>query len=55
MNTKKQAIEGKIDKVNSSAMKQAMAVFTQTGKYPNFSLPTANTIGAQALQAAFTK
>ena len=55
MNTKKQAIEGKIDKVNSSAMKQAMAVFTQTGKYPNFSLPTANTIGAQALQAVFTK
>jgi cell wall-associated NlpC family hydrolase len=55
MNTKKQAIEGKIDKVNSSAMKQAMAVFTQTGKYPNFSLPTANTIGAQALQAAFSK
>jgi peptidoglycan DL-endopeptidase CwlO len=55
MDTKKQAIEGKINKVNSAAMKQAMAVFTQTGKYPNFSLPTANTIGAEALQAAFTK
>jgi cell wall-associated NlpC family hydrolase len=55
MNTKKQAIEGKIDKVNSSAMKQAMAVYTKTGKYPNFNIPTANTIGAQALQAAFTR
>ena len=55
MNTKKQAIEQKIDKVNSAAMKQAMAVYTQTGKYPNFNIPTANTIGAQALQAAFTR
>jgi len=55
MNTKKQAIEGKIDKVNSAAMKQAMAVFTSTGHYPNVTIPTANTIGAQALRAAFTK
>ncbi len=55
MNTKKQAIEQKIDKVNSAAMKQAMAVYTQTGHYPNLTIATANTIGAQALQAAFTR
>jgi len=55
MNTKKQAIEAKIDVVNSAAMKQAMTVFEQTGVYPNVSIPTANTVGAQALQAAFTR
>ena len=52
MNVKKKAIQAKIDVVNSAAMKQAMAVFTQTGQYPNIGIPTANTVGAQALQAA---
>lgn len=55
MNGKKKVIEAKIDQVNSAAMKQAMAVFTQTGQYPNIDIPTANTVGAQALQAAITK
>jgi len=55
MNTKKKVIEAKIDQVNSAAMKQAMAVFTQTGQYPNIDIPTANTVGAQALQAAITR
>jgi len=55
MNAKKQAIEAKIDVVNSAAMKQAMAVFNQTGQYPDISIPTANTVGAQALQAAITR
>ena len=55
MNVKQKAIEAKIDVVNSAAMKQAMAVFTQTGQYPNISIPTANTVGAQALQAAITR
>ncbi len=55
MNAKKNVIEGKIDQVNSAAMKQAMAVFTQTGHYPNITIPTANTVGAQALQAAITR
>jgi cell wall-associated NlpC family hydrolase len=55
MNAKKKIIDAKIDQVNSAAMKQAMAVFTQTGQYPNISIPTANTVGAQALQAAITK
>ncbi len=55
MNAKKKIIDAKIDKVNSAAMKQAMAVFEQTGHYPAVSIPTANTVGAQALQAALTR
>jgi peptidoglycan DL-endopeptidase CwlO len=55
MNAKKKVIVAKIDQVNSAAMKQAMAIFTQTGQYPTVSIPTANTVGAQALQAALTK
>ncbi len=55
MNAKKTVIDAKIDQVNSAAMKQAMAIFTQTGQYPTISIPTANTVGAQALQAALTK
>jgi peptidoglycan DL-endopeptidase CwlO len=55
MNAKKKVIEAKIDQVNSAAMKQAMAIFTQTGQYPNIDIPTANTVGGQALQAAITK
>lgn len=55
MNAKKRAIEAMIDKVNSAAMKQAMAVFAQTGQYPDIVIPTANTVGAQALQAALSR
>jgi cell wall-associated NlpC family hydrolase len=55
MNAKKEAIKAKIDRVNSAAMKQAMAIFTQTGQYPDITIPTANTVGAQALQAALSR
>ena len=55
MDAKKEAIDSKIDQVNSAAMKQAMAIFTQTGQYPDIAIPTANTIGAQALQAALSR
>jgi cell wall-associated NlpC family hydrolase len=55
MNAKKQAIDTKIDQVNSAAMKQAMAIFDQTGHYPDIPIPTANTVGGQALQAALSK
>jgi peptidoglycan DL-endopeptidase CwlO len=55
MNTKKQAIQAEIDQVNSAAMTQAMAVFTQTGQYPDITIPTANTVGAQALAQALTR
>jgi len=55
MSAKKGAIDAEIDRVNSAAMKQAMAIFTQTGQYPDISIPTANTVGAQALQAALSR
>ena len=55
MNAKKDAIQAKIDVVNSAAFKQAMAVFEQTGQYPNIPVPTADTVGAQALQEALSK
>jgi len=55
MNAERAVINTKIDQVNRAAMKQAMAIFTQTGQYPPISIPTANTVGAQALQAALSK
>ena len=55
MNGKKKLILAKIDKVNSAAMKQAMGIFEQTGQYPKVTIPTANTVGAQALQAAISR
>ena len=55
MNAKREAIDTKIDQVNSAAMKQAMAIFTQTGQYPDITIPTANTVGAQALAAALSR
>jgi cell wall-associated NlpC family hydrolase len=55
MDGKKKLILAKIDQVNSAAMKQAMAIFTQTGRYPNVTIPTENTVGAQALQAAISR
>ena len=55
MNVKKNVINAKIDQVNSAAMKQAMAIYTQTGQYPNIDIPTANTVGAQALREAISK
>jgi cell wall-associated NlpC family hydrolase len=55
MDAKKKIIEGKIDKVNSAAMAQAMTVFKQTGSYPDIQIPTANTVGGQALQQALSR
>ena len=55
MNVKKASIDKAIDKVNSAAMTQAMAVYTATGQYPNVTIPTANTVGAQALQFAMSR
>jgi peptidoglycan DL-endopeptidase CwlO len=55
MDAKKKIIEAKIDKVNSAAMSQAMAVFKQTGSYPDIQIPTANTVGGQALQQALSR
>jgi peptidoglycan DL-endopeptidase CwlO len=52
---KRRQAQGKINLLNSSVFKKAMAVFNQTGNYPNISIPTANTIGAQALRWALTR
>jgi peptidoglycan DL-endopeptidase CwlO len=49
---KRRQAQGKINLLNSSVFKKAMAVFNQTGNYPNINIPTANTIGAQALRWA---
>jgi cell wall-associated NlpC family hydrolase len=55
MSTKKAQIDASIDKVNSAAMAQAVAAYTKTGVYPQFTLPTATTVGEQALQDALTR
>ena len=55
LNAKKQTINAAIDQVNSAAMKQAMAIYTHTGQYPDITIPTANTVGAQALAAAMSR
>jgi peptidoglycan DL-endopeptidase CwlO len=52
---KRRQAQTKISTLNSSVFKKAMAVFNQTGQYPNISIPTANTIGAQALRWALTR
>jgi cell wall-associated NlpC family hydrolase len=55
MAVKRQAAQTKINLLNSKVFAKAMAVFKQTGNYPNINIPTANTIGAQALRLALTK
>src|SRR5262249_28854096 len=55
MALKREAAQKKINLLNSKVFAKAMAVFKQTGNYPNINIPTANTIGAQALRLALTK
>jgi len=55
INSKVKAIQSKLDILNSSTMAQAMAVFDQTGSYPNVVLPEAKTVGLVALKAAETR
>src|SRR5215471_18395210 len=52
MAEKQRQAQSKINILNSSVFKKAMQVFKQTGNYPNIKIPTANTIGAQALRWA---
>jgi cell wall-associated NlpC family hydrolase len=54
MARKRREAEGKINILNSSVFKKAMQVFNRTGNYPNIPIPTANTIGAQALRWALS-
>lgn len=55
INGKVSAIQSKLDILNSSAMAQAMAIFQQTGSYPDVVLPEATTVGTVALRAALTR
>jgi peptidoglycan DL-endopeptidase CwlO len=55
MATKRRQAQSKISLLNSAVFKKAMAVFNATGNYPNIAIPTANTIGAQALRWALTR
>lgn len=55
MATKRRQAESKINLLNSAVFKKAMEVFNATGQYPNINIPTANTIGAQALRWALSK
>jgi cell wall-associated NlpC family hydrolase len=52
---RQRAAQAKIRILNSAVFQKAMAVFQRTGNYPNISIPTANTIGAQALRWALTR
>jgi cell wall-associated NlpC family hydrolase len=55
INGKVSSIHAKLKILNSSAMAQAMAVFQQTGKYPNVVLPDVSNVDTIALRAALTK
>ena len=55
VNSKVKTIQAKLAVLNSSAMTQAMAVFDQTGSYPDIVLPEATTVGTTALRAALTQ
>lgn len=55
MASKRRQAQSKINILNSTVFKKAMQVFNQTGSYPNISIPTANTIGAQALRWALSR
>ena len=55
MAREKQVIQGKVNRLNSSAFAKAMAIFQQTGSYPDLHLATANTVGEEALQYALTR
>jgi cell wall-associated NlpC family hydrolase len=55
INGKVKAIQSKLDILNSSAMAQAMAIFDQTGSYPDLVLPLATNVGTTALRAALSQ
>lgn len=55
INAKVKSIQGKLNVLNSSAMTQALAIFNQTGSYPNVVLPEATSVETTALRAALTQ
>jgi cell wall-associated NlpC family hydrolase/outer membrane murein-binding lipoprotein Lpp len=54
MREKVAQIKAKVAVLNSQAFSQAMAIYRQTGKYPNVQVP-GHSIGVQALRYALTK
>jgi len=55
INGKVKTINAKLNVLHSSAMAQAMAVFSKTGSYPDIVLPEATNVGTTALRAALTQ
>ena len=55
INSKVSSIQSRLKILNSSAMSQAMAVFDQTGSYPNIALPEVSNVDTTALRAAMTR
>jgi cell wall-associated NlpC family hydrolase len=55
INSKVKTINAKLSVLNSSAMAQALAVFNQTGSYPDIVLPEATNVETHALRAALTQ
>jgi cell wall-associated NlpC family hydrolase len=55
LNAKTRAIQAEIDKINSSTMTQAMAIFDKTGQYPDIAIPGGSSVGAVALRTALTR
>jgi len=55
INGKVSQINGKMATLQSSEMSAAVAVFDKTGNFPNFPLPSGNTVGEIALRAALTR
>ena len=55
MAAKKKIIQGKVNTLDSAAFSQAMTIYQRTRNYPNINLPTANTVGAEALRYAMTR
>jgi cell wall-associated NlpC family hydrolase len=52
---KQQQAQAKVRLLNSAVFAKAMRVFKNTGQYPNFQIPTENSIGAQALRWALSR
>ena len=55
INGKVKIIDAKLAVLNSSTMSQALAIFNQTGSYPDVVLPEATNVETTALRAALTQ
>jgi peptidoglycan DL-endopeptidase CwlO len=55
INGKVSQINAKLDVMNSSVMAKAMAIFDQTGNYPDYTLPAVNNVDTTALRYALSR